>query len=175
MERLWRPWRSEYVTMADAEEGCLFCDHLADPEDDGILHRAESVFVLLNAFPYNSGHVMVAPARHVGETRELTEAESHELMDVTFATVEVLREALDPQGFNIGMNLGRVAGAGVPGHLHVHVVPRWGGDTNFMPVVGEAKVLPELLSQTRVKLIPVFERVLERPTRSAARETRPGD
>jgi ATP adenylyltransferase len=173
MERLWRPWRSEYVTAADGGDGCVFCEHLTDPDDDGVLYRAEAVFVLLNAFPYNSGHVMVAPTRHVGETKELTAAESHELMDVTLATVDVLRESLEAHGFNIGMNLGRVAGAGVPGHLHVHVVPRWGGDTNFMPVIGESKVLPEILSQTRARLMPVFERALDRPSPSGPSETSP--
>ena len=141
---------------AGREEGCIFCGHLAD--DEGILYRASYTFVLLNAFPYNSGHLMVAPLRHVGEPDQLEPHERHELMEVTFLSVEVLREAMEPDGYNVGMNLGRVAGAGVPGHLHVHVVPRWGGDTNFMPVVGETKVLPEMLADTDAKLRPIFDR-----------------
>jgi ATP adenylyltransferase len=157
MERLWSPWRSQYVTSEANDDGCLFCSKVSEDDSGaGILFRGRRVFVMLNAYPYNSGHVMVAPARHVGEPSELEPAESHELTDVTFAAVEVMRSALRPHGFNIGMNLGRVAGAGVPGHLHVHVVPRWGGDTNFMPVVGETKVLPEMLADTDAKLRPGF-------------------
>jgi ATP adenylyltransferase len=159
VERLWSPWRSEYVTGAGGEDGCFFCDHLEDPGDSEVLYRGAGVFVLLNAFPYNSGHIMVAPERHVGELGELTEQERHGLADVAFSAVDVLQEALAPHGYNIGMNLGRVAGAGVPGHLHVHVVPRWGGDTNFMPVVADTKVLPEILEQTRAKLRPGFARL----------------
>jgi ATP adenylyltransferase len=161
MERLWSPWRSRYVATADENEGCFLCRALEaeDDEGSGILHRAARAFVILNAFPYNSGHMMVAPARHVGEPWDLSPEESHELIDVTFTAVSVARAALEPHGFNVGMNLGRVAGAGVPGHLHVHVVPRWGGDTNFMPVVGETKVMPELLAETAAKLRPGFERL----------------
>ncbi len=151
MERLWSPWRSQYVTSADGDLGCFFCEHLADEDDErcGILFRAERVFVLMNAFPYNSGHLMVAPLRHVGETTELTRAESHELLDVTFSAVEVLREAMKPHGFNVGMNQGAVAGAGIAAHLHQHVVPRWAGDQNFMPIIGRTRTLPELMSDTR--------------------------
>jgi ATP adenylyltransferase len=158
MERLWSPWRSQYVTSAGSDEGCIFCEGVAlgDDAQAGILHRGAKTFVILNAFPYNSGHLMVAPLRHVGETSELLDDEAHELMDVTLASVELVRDALSPHGFNVGMNLGRVAGAGVPGHVHVHVVPRWGGDTNFMPVVGETKVLPEMLADTEKKLRPGF-------------------
>ena len=154
MDRLWSPWGSQYVSSTTEEQGCLFCDHLTKDED--ILFRRGDAFVLLNAFPYNSGHLMVAPVRHVGEMWDLEETERHALVDVTSIAVEVLRESMSPHGFNVGMNLGRVAGAGVPGHLHVHVVPRWGGDTNFMPVVGETKVLPEMLSDTAGKLRPAF-------------------
>jgi ATP adenylyltransferase len=160
VERLWSPWRSEYVTTAGGDEGCFFCEHLDDSgTGSDVLYRTAGVFVLLNAFPYNSGHLLVAPERHVGESRELTEQERHALVDVAFAALGVLQDAIEPHGYNIGMNLGRVAGAGVPGHLHVHVVPRWGGDTNFMPVVGDTKVLPEMLEQTRAKLRPGFARL----------------
>ncbi|CAN5555023.1 HIT domain-containing protein [soil metagenome] len=158
MERLWSPWRSHYVTSSSGDEGCFFCEGLAGDDDEGagILLRSRNVFVILNAFPYNSGHLMVAPQRHVGETSELSDDERHELMDVTLASVEIAREAMRPHGFNLGMNLGQIAGAGVPGHLHMHVVPRWGGDTNFMPVVGETKVMSELIADTGAKLRPGF-------------------
>ena len=159
LRRLWSPWRSEYIAKAgSADEGCIFCDNLAadDDRETGILHRTESVFVMLNAYPYNSGHVMVAPRRHVGELSDLEPDERAALMDTTSLSVDVIRAALEPDGFNVGVNLGRVAGAGVPGHVHVHVVPRWGGDTNFMPVVGQTKVLPEMLADTDAKLRPGF-------------------
>lgn len=161
MERLWSPWRSQYVSTAGSDEGCFLCDHLA-AEDDlgrGILHRATTVFVVLNAFPYNAGHLMVSPFRHLGDLDELSVEERSELMEVTTNTVRVMRDALSPHGFNVGLNLGTAAGAGVPGHLHVHVVPRWGGDTNFMPVIGETKVLPEGLTDTAAKLRPGFDRL----------------
>jgi ATP adenylyltransferase len=161
MQRLWSPWRSEYVTTAGEGEGCIFCDHLAAGDDAkaGILYRAAKTFVVLNAFPYNTGHLMIAPKRHAGELLELEPDERAELMDVTCTSVEVIREGMSPHGFNVGMNLGRVAGAGIPGHLHMHVVPRWGGDTNFMPVVGKTKVLPEMLADTDAKLRPLFDRL----------------
>ncbi len=160
MERLWSPWRSQYVSRADEDEGCFFCSHLEglDDEDTGILWRGERTFVVLNAYPYNAGHVMVAPKRHIGDMGELEQDELHELIDVTQRSVANLGAALKPHGYNVGMNLGDVAGAGVPGHLHVHVVPRWGGDTNFMPVVGETKVLPEMLADTYAKMRPVFDK-----------------
>jgi ATP adenylyltransferase len=157
MERLWRPWRMQYVSTASDDDECVFCARLAE---DDILYRNELVFVILNAFPYNTGHLMVAPLRHVGELHELDGSERAGLMEVTSAAVDILREAMGAHGFNVGMNLGRVAGAGIPGHLHVHVVPRWGGDTNFMPVVGDAKVLPEMLEDTDAKLRPAFAKAL---------------
>jgi ATP adenylyltransferase len=161
MERLWTPWRMQYVSTADDADGCIFCDHLAEGEDEAvhILYRGDRVFVILNAFPYNSGHLMVAPNRHVAELSDLDADDRRELMEVTSKSVDVLRAAMDPHGFNVGMNLGRVAGAGIPGHVHMHVVPRWGGDTNFMPVVGETKVLPEMIEQTDAKLRPHFDRL----------------
>lgn len=141
----------------EAPGGCIFCDALAGPDEDGwVVHRAERAFVMLNAFPYNPGHVMVAPVRHVADLTGLEPAELADLFSLVARTTEVLRRALSPEGFNVGMNLGRVAGAGIPGHLHVHVVPRWGGDTNFMPVVGQTKVLPEMLADTYAKLRPAF-------------------
>ncbi len=148
----------DYVSSSDEGSECVFCDHLAQGDDVAarILYRGRHVFVILNAFPYNTGHLMVAPVRHVGEMPELSDAERHELIDVVGLATTVIKDAMGAHGFNVGMNLGQVAGAGIPGHLHVHVVPRWGGDTNFMPVVGETKVLPEMLADTAAKLRPGF-------------------
>jgi len=162
VERLWSPWRMEYMTQSSEDSkgsgGCIFCDHLAESDDEGanIVYRGRQAFVILNAFPYNSGHLMVAPLRHAADLHELSAEERHELMDLTTEAIEIVRAAMRPEGFNVGVNLGEVAGAGVPGHVHVHVVPRWGGDTNFMPVVGETKVLPEMLADTAAKLRPGF-------------------
>jgi ATP adenylyltransferase len=151
----------QYVSSADEADGCIFCDHLAEDDDRAahILYRGDRAFVILNAFPYNSGHLMVAPNRHVADLAGLDAGERSELMEITSQSVDVLRAALDPHGYNIGINLGRVAGAGIPGHVHVHVVPRWGGDTNFMPVVGDTKVLPEMIEETDAKLRPHFDRL----------------
>ncbi len=152
----------EYMTQSSEDSkgsgGCIFCDHLAESDDEGanIVYRGRQAFVILNAFPYNSGHLMVAPLRHAADLHELVAEERHELMDLTTEAIEIVRAAMRPEGFNVGVNLGEVAGAGVPGHVHVHVVPRWGGDTNFMPVVGETKVLPEMLADTAAKLRPGF-------------------
>ena len=162
MERLWTPWRMEYIksaTTSDEEEGCIFCD-LPKEDDDArtlILARGETAFVILNRFPYNPGHLMVAPYRHEGDLVELKDRELAETSELVRESVRVLRDAWEPSGFNVGMNLGRVAGAGVPGHVHWHVVPRWDGDSNFMPVIGQTKVLPELLDESYAKLRPAFE------------------
>ncbi|MBI4260872.1 MAG: HIT domain-containing protein [Actinobacteria bacterium] len=154
MERLWSPWRMEYITAArDESTGCIFCEL---PERDDaealILYRGERGFVVLNAYPYNPGHLMVAPFRHVADLGELDDDEVLDVGRLLQVAERTLREEMSPDGFNLGMNLGRVAGAGVPGHLHWHVVPRWNGDTNFMPVVGETRVLPESLEDTYRKL-----------------------
>jgi ATP adenylyltransferase len=157
MERLWAPWRMEYIGSAREGEdrGCLFCERPKEGDDEKalILARTELSFAMLNAYPYNSGHLMVAPFRHVGELDEVKDDESLDMQRLLQRCITALKEAMHPDGFNIGMNLGVVAGAGIPDHLHWHVVPRWNGDTNFMPVVGETKVLPELLegSYSRVR------------------------
>jgi len=150
----------EYIEGAHDEDAtCIFCELPNEDRDDKnfILARERHAFGLLNAFPYNPGHLMVAPYRHVGELEELTPEEIVDAGTLLQRAVRALREEMDPQGFNLGMNLGRVAGAGVPGHLHWHVVPRWNGDTNFMPVVGATRVLPESLDDTYGKLKPRFE------------------
>lgn len=161
MERLWTPWRMEYIKSAttdDEAEGCIFCDLPADGDDERtlILARGDHAFVILNRYPYNPGHLMVAPFRHVGDLAELEDEDLAETVALVRDSVRALRDEWQPSGFNVGMNLGRVAGAGVPGHLHWHVVPRWHGDSNFMPVIGQTKVLPELLEETYRKLRPAF-------------------
>ena len=161
MERLWTPWRRAFVEGADNRSAeCFLCAIVAEHDDRKNLvpFRGERVFVLLNLYPYNSGHLMVAPYAHTGDLASLDVAIANELMQVTQRSVDVLQRAYRPDAFNVGMNLGRPAGAGVPDHLHVHVVPRWTGDTNFMPVLGETKVLPESLEQTYERLEPFFHR-----------------
>jgi ATP adenylyltransferase len=150
----------QYVSATGDSDGCIFCDHLSagDDEKAHILYRGNAVFVVLNAFPYNTGHLMVAPFRHVADLIDMTDGERAETMEVTARSVEVISEVMGAHGFNVGMNLGRVAGAGIPGHVHMHVVPRWGGDTNYMTTVGETKVLPELIEDTDRKLRPRFRR-----------------
>jgi ATP adenylyltransferase len=154
--RLWSPWRMEYIKSAGGQDQpeCIFCDLPArdDDEKNLILARSDKAFVILNAFPYNPGHLMVAPFRHVGELEEVTEEEFADLDRLLQRSLRALKKDYEPQGFNIGMNLGRVAGAGIPDHVHWHVVPRWNGDTNFMPVIGQTKVLPELLGESYGRL-----------------------
>jgi ATP adenylyltransferase len=156
--RLWMPHRMAYIKgenkPADGTAGLCPFDEIPKMSDvDGlIVARGEQVYAVLNLYPYNSGHLMVVPYRHVADYTELTERETEELANFTKRSMAALRAASQAQGFNIGMNMGQVAGAGIAAHLHQHVVPRWGGDSNYMPVVGRTKVLPELLSDTRVIL-----------------------
>jgi len=151
--RLWAPWRLEYIAAADEQEGCVFCLAQDAEEDDSlVVHRGRNAFVLLNKFPYSSGHLMVAPYRHVGDFGALEDAEALEIHRLASQGIGALAQTYAPQGYNAGWNLGRVAGAGVVGHVHLHVVPRWAGDTNFMPVLADVKVLPEHLLETRRKL-----------------------
>ncbi len=149
----------QYVSSAGDGDECIFCAgrDAADDVAANVVHRGPLAIVMLNAFPYNTGHLMVAPHRHLGELHDCSAEERAELIETTSASIDIVKEAMAAHGFNVGMNLGRVAGAGIPGHLHVHIVPRWGGDTNFMPVVGNTKVLPEMLADTYAKLRPRFE------------------
>jgi ATP adenylyltransferase len=150
---LWAPWRLEYVEHADEQPGCVFCRALAqDDEATLVVHRGAHAFVLLNKFPYTSGHLMVAPVRHAGTFEGLGDEEALEIHGLAARALSALAAVYSPQGYNIGWNLGRVAGAGVVDHVHAHVVPRWAGDTNFMPVLADVKVLPEHLRETRRKL-----------------------
>ena len=155
LERLWTPHRMAYIggqgKPADGEaEQCPFCRARSGPDEDGlVVARGETAFVVLNLYPYNAGHLMVLPLRHVADYTDLDDAETAEVAALTRTAMHVLRAVMQPHGFNLGMNQGAVAGAGIAAHLHQHVVPRWGGDTNFMPVVGRTKVLPQLLGDTR--------------------------
>jgi ATP adenylyltransferase len=156
-QQLWAPWRLEYVQKADELRGCLFC--LAaegENEERLVVHRGRSAFVLLNRFPYASGHLMVAPLRHEADFAGLQDDEIVEIHRLAAQGIGALAQELEPQGYNLGWNLGRVAGAGVVDHVHLHVVPRWVGDTNFMPVLADVKVIPEHLTQTRAKLADIW-------------------
>lgn len=152
--QLWAPWRLEYISEAESQDGCVFCAEAADERGAQSLavHRGDLAFVLLNKFPYSSGHLMVASLRHIGELAELTTDEAAELHELTTQAIAALRAVYAPDAFNVGWNLGQVAGGSISGHLHEHVVPRWSGDTNFMPVLADIKVVPEHLIATRDRL-----------------------
>lgn len=145
---LWAPWRIEYI-QGEKSDRCIFCD----PDPERVIERGEHCFAILNTYPYAPGHVMVAPSRHVGELDGLSDAELLELMTLARRMVGAQRTAMTPEGFNVGLNLGKVAGAGIADHLHLHVVPRWSGDNNFMPVLGDTHVIPQALDATRRLLI----------------------
>lgn len=150
---IWAPWRSAFV-LSKKEKGCVFCRRFAmkDSVKNLIVHRGETAFVILNKFPYNTGHTLVVPNRHTGHLERLTAQEAQEFFELTRLSVAVIKKVLRPGSLNIGMNLGRSSGAGVPGHVHMHIVPRWTGDTNFMPVLGRTNVVS-------VPLEPVYERL----------------
>ena len=157
MERLWSPWRYEYLTSGGGDEssGCVFCEIQKDPanyEKNFVLHRASHSFIVLNIYPYISGHLLIVPFAHVGELDAAGKETTDELMDLTKRCQTALREVYQPGGFNVGMNLGRSAGAGIVDHLHIHIMPRWTGDTNFISTVGETRVIPEDLTTTYRKL-----------------------
>ena len=161
MERLWSPWRHRYVTRDEAAGGaCVFCDTRRPDAEALVLHRGAHAYVILNLYPYNGGHTMVVPVRHVATMAGLGDDELVEIARLTRLTEMALTEVYRPQGLNVGLNLGRPAGAGVADHLHVHLVPRWTGDTNFMPVIGETRVLPETLDTTATRVRPVLARLV---------------
>jgi ATP adenylyltransferase len=152
---VWAPWRLEYIEQADEQHGCVFCDESVGTiaaDVSLLVHAGTSAIALLNKYPYSSGHLMVAPRRHVGAIGELTDDEALEIHTLAVRAVAVLGEVYGPDGHNLGWNLGRVAGAGIVDHIHLHVVPRWAGDTNFMPVLADVKVIPEHLLATRDRL-----------------------
>jgi ATP adenylyltransferase len=157
LDRLWSPWRSEYIASAGEVDPaiCVFCklrDELESDEANFVLHRASHNYVVLNRYPYTSGHLLIVPYEHVGELDSAAKATTDELMDLTKQSQTALREVYRPDGFNVGMNLGRSAGAGIADHIHIHILPRWSGDTNFMTSVAKTRVLPEDLSTTYGKL-----------------------
>jgi ATP adenylyltransferase len=159
VERLWAGWRSEYVRTVDSYDGpCLFCHLPTETDEESLMvERGELCFTVLNRYPYSTGHLMISPYRHVAAPGDLGAAESAEMWTLMTRAIDVLAAAMEPHGFNLGGNLGRVAGAGVPGHLHLHVVPRWDGDTNFMSSIGATRVLPEDLETTWGRLREVVE------------------
>jgi ATP adenylyltransferase len=160
LERLYTPWRLAYVTGSAKSADCVFCAALGSGDAETlIVHRGVLAFVILNLFPYNNGHLMVVPNRHINTLVDATPQELGEIMTLTRLSEIALREAFDPQGLNMGLNLGKAAGAGILDHLHMHVVPRWSGDTNFMTVVGQTRVLPQELPVTADKLRPIFRKL----------------
>lgn len=158
MERLWAPWRMEYIMAGEKADGCIFCVESSGEADRErlILYRSTCSFAMLNLYPYTNGHLMAIPFRHTADPGELDETELLDLMNTVKLCKKVLDEAFSPQGFNIGMNIGKAGGAGVDDHIHFHVVPRWNGDTNFMSVLAEARVVPESLTITMDRLKPLF-------------------
>jgi len=160
MDRLWAPWRLSYVTAAQVPApDCIFCNPSAGSDVDLVVLRGRAAYVILNLYPYNNGHLMVVPNRHLATLEALTADEQGELMQLARLSEMALHEAYRPQGINVGINLGKAAGAGIENHLHIHLVPRWSGDTNFMTAVGQTRVLPEDLAATVTRLRPIFERL----------------
>jgi len=158
VKQLWAPWRLDYISSADEETGCIFCGAVDGADDERlVVHRGTRTIVLLNKFPYASGHLLVAPARHVGDFAALEEDEVLEVHRLAAVGIGVLGKTYSPQGYNLGWNLGRIAGAGVVDHVHLHVVPRWAGDTNFMPVLADVKVMPEHIAETRRRLSEAWD------------------
>lgn len=158
-QRLWAPWRMEYILDDKKPDDCIFC---TKPEDENdrenlILHRGEKIFIMMNRYPYNNGHLLISPYNHVSDVDSLSDEEMLEISQVTKRSVKILKEVMHPEGFNLGINMGKAAGAGIESHIHTHIVPRWNGDTNFMPVIADVRVMPELLDETYVKLYPLFK------------------
>jgi ATP adenylyltransferase len=154
MDILWTPWRYTYIKSADDSQGCIFCDKPKENDDEKnlIVHRGKYCYIILNAFPYTNGHVMVVPFAHEDQLQKLDSSMATEMMALTQKTESVLRELYRPEGINLGMNIGKAAGAGVAGHVHMHVLPRWTADANFMSVIGETRVLPEDLATTYMRM-----------------------
>ncbi len=153
MEQIWAPWRMAYI-MSEKPDGCILCTKPVETDDAAnlILHRSAANFVMLNAYPYNPGHLLVAPFRHVASFEELASDELHDHIETVSRCIRVLREVFGPEGFNVGANIGKVAGAGIADHVHSHIVPRWQGDVNFMPALAGTRVIPEALTDTYRRL-----------------------
>lgn len=157
MENIWAPWRKEFI-LSKKEEGCFFCTAIKDNQDQKnlVLYRGKECFCILNKYPYNSGHLMIAPKMHKDDLSKLNDSEMLELLTLTRDVKNILAKKLKPEGFNLGINFGKVAGAGVEDHIHLHLVPRWKGDTNFMPVIAETKVIPQSLEDLYLELKEYF-------------------
>ncbi len=153
MKHIWAPWRMEYIQM-EKVDGCVLCEKPGQDRDaeNYILYRGKKNFVIMNTYPYNPGHLMIAPYRHLASLEALTDEELHEHFDIVNRSIKILRQVFSPSGFNMGMNIGKIAGAGIEGHIHSHIVPRWQGDTNFMTVISDVRVVPEALAETYQKL-----------------------
>ena len=156
---LWTPWRMSYIASADKTKKCIFCEALEKPDEYYVVKETSHSIALLNAYPYNTGHVMIAPKRHVSDVDLLSEEELIDLARLLKVIIRAIRIEYNPHGFNIGINIGRAAGAGIEDHLHIHIVPRWVGDTNFMPVVSGTKTLPEDLDTTRKRIISALRSI----------------
>jgi len=161
MKQMWSPWRMAYI-RGEKRAGCVLCDMLeaADDRESLVLHRGEWAFLVLNKYPYNNGHLMAVPYHHVDTLEALSVAELADVMALVTLGMRAIRAAMRPEGFNIGINIGKAAGAGIEEHVHVHIVPRWGGDTNFMPVLGEVRVIPQDLSETYDQLMAAVDALL---------------
>ncbi len=159
MDRIFAPWRIRYI-LGPKEEGCIFCEYPKENRDKEnlLLYRGDNNFVIMNRYPYNPGHLMIAPYRHVGDVTDLASDELLDMMEQVRICEEIIREVMQPDGFNIGINVGSVAGAGMEDHLHAHIVPRWDGDTSFMPILGDVNVVPEALQETYDKLKTEFDK-----------------
>ena len=157
MENIWAPWRKEFI-LSKKDDNCFFCAAIKDNQDrkNLVLHRGKECFCILNKYPYNSGHLMIAPKMHKDDLSKLSDSEMLELLTLTRDVKDILTKKLKPEGFNLGINFGKVAGAGVEGHIHLHLVPRWKGDTNFMPVIAETKVIPQSLEDLYLELKDYF-------------------
>jgi ATP adenylyltransferase len=159
MKHLWASWRLKYIQKKDPETGCVFCNAIAKPDDGKnlIITRGTHCVAILNKYPYTSGHLMIVPNQHAADLNELTPETRAEMMENVAKFTGVIQRAYNPQGFNIGINLGSAGGAGIPGHIHIHIVPRWGGDTNFMSTIGETRVLPESLEDTYQRVMSAYK------------------
>ena len=160
MKQIWAPWRMAYIQRDEKQAACVLCEKWASDDDSAnyVLHRGERAYIILNLYPYNNGHLMIVPYEHVASLEDLELETLTELMLLTTRSLTALREAMAPHGFNIGVNLGQAAGAGIYEHVHVHIVPRWEGDTNFMPVLSETRVIPQMLGDTYTRLLAAIRK-----------------
>ena len=158
MKTMWAPWRMEYI-LSEKDEGCIFCRALSD-QDNLTLYKGKATMVVMNKYPYINGHLLVAPTRHLSLLKQLNKSEMGDLLETVEKSVEILKKVMHPDGFNVGLNLGKVAGAGVEEHLHFHIVPRWFGDTNALTVFADVRVIPEHLQATCTNLKPYFDKII---------------